>query len=146
MRKRVSILTSLALCISAFVFAAPVSANPFANTCVTQYEYANGWNGGDRWTECSTLIGDADYRNNTNGLHGGCESSATWPATQGSWHDCVSSFKIDNLPAGYKVQFYRNINYGFENRCIDANGDTLWNFNGLENDQNDSYRILSGNC
>lgn len=147
MKRRLAALgacIALALSLAAFT-AGPVSA--VANdVCVTQYEYANGWNGGDRWQECGPYIGDGDYTNNTNGLHSGCESVATWPFTQPNWNDCVSAIKIDNLPGGYKVVFYINTGYGFTNHCFDANGDTRHNFNNAENDRTSSYRILTGNC
>lgn len=146
MRKRVSILAALALCIGLFAFAAPASAAAPASTCVTQYENANGWNGGDRWTECGPYIGDGDYTNNTNGLHSGCESVATWPGTQSTWNDCVSAVFVDNLPAGYKVVLYINTGYGFTNHCFDVNGDTKINLNNAENDRTSSYRILTGSC
>jgi len=146
MTKRLVILvTTLALCtVGLGITAAPVAAeNPFQSTCVALYEDADL--GGDRWAECSTLIGDANLTGNTTGLHGGC-NGANWPLTNPDWNDCISSFGVSNLPAGYKVILYVNANYDFRNRCVDQNGSYGTNLGNIEADRTSSYRIYPGDC
>lgn len=146
MKARLSILSLAALLVLiGLAFTAPVvkAANPLANTCVRIFE--NSGLSGDSWAECSTLMGDANLTGNTTGLNNGC-NGANWPLTNPDWNDCISSFRISNLPGGYKVQFYVHANYVFKNRCIDVNGDSSWNMDNIQNDRTTSWRVESGNC
>jgi hypothetical protein len=116
--------------------------------CVTIYEDANGR--GDSWPLCNfpSSLHNASLVGDTTGLHNGCVGS--WPAINSDWNDCVSSLDYANLPAGYQVQFWSNINYGgFLIACFDADGSYPGVANlgyGLWNDQLSSWRVTGGNC
>jgi hypothetical protein len=141
----VAILTMSLLCIGIGAATAPVisAGNPLQSTCVALYEDING--GGDRWAECSTLIGDTNLTGNSTNLRNGC-NGANWPLTNPDWNDCVSSFGVSNLPAGFKVIFYVHANYDFRNKCVDQNGSYITNMDNVQDDRSTSYRIYTGDC
>ena len=146
MKARISLLLTLTLLAlgATFINIAPVAAaGPLDNTCVRIYEDEGP--SGDSWAECAGLMGDANLTGNTTGLHNGC-NGANWPFTNPDWNDCISGFRVSNLPGGYRVVFYINSNYGIRNRCVDDNGTNSYNMNNVQHDRTSSWRVESGSC
>lgn len=146
MRKRLSILAALALLCLAIPFALPAAvsaAGPLDSTCVRIYEDEGP--SGDSWVECASALGDANLTGNTTGLNNGC-NGANWPFTNPDWNDCISGFRVSQLPGGYRVVFYINSNYGIRNRCVDDNGTNSYNMNNVQHDRTSSWRVEVGNC
>jgi hypothetical protein len=111
------------------------------DTCVQHWEDPNF--GGDTWAVCSTTpsnVKDSDLSNNTNNLHNGCNRVSN---TSSTWNDCISSAKVANLPASYKVLWYQDSSYSGLVACSDANGNSQSN---LPNDIISSFRIVAGSC
>lgn len=148
--KRLVAALATACILAVGMFAAPAAAHHQSDHwCVTIYENANL--GGNNWMMCTNPpisilnLKNANLTGDTFGLTNGC-NGANWPLTNPDWNDCISSFRLDNLPGGYRLQLYVHANYSFPNRCIDQNGDSSWNLSNVENDRTSSWRIEAGNC
>jgi hypothetical protein len=113
---------------------------------VTIYENTNG--GGDHMSRTNfynqlynaTLVGDIA------GLSGTplCNTQY-WPFAGSDWNDCASSVWVGGLPAGWKVVFYFNPNYGGgATLCRSVNGSA--NFPSGTNDETSSWRVIPGSC
>lgn len=144
-RRALLTLAVLALGVGAVLGVQQVVSPQAIDACIVVYEDLAG--GGDSTAFCNTPanLKDPDLSNNTAGLHGGCNRGVNQSS---SWTDCISSVRINNLPAAYRAVLYQSVNYT-SNRvfCTDINGTTgPWTLSGANNDVASSLRLEGGNC
>lgn len=142
-RKAAAIIGGVALGIATLFVVGEVTPKA-PDICVTYYEDAG--QSGDHNAACAigaTNVHVANFGSLTAGLHNGCNRGLNQSST---WNDCISSGSVGLLPAGTKIQWWRDINYGGGLlACYDVDGTHTFDLSGTS-DLISSMRIIAGSC